>query len=227
MSNLEKIKSKIKKLLMLSRSSNLHEAASALAAAQKLMAEYDISAVNSHDVTEERTEALYRENAPRYETNLTYSIALAFGCKRIYHVGADRRCTWDFIGLSHRAQIAAYITQVLLRRLRAVRAEYIKALNRVRARYRKTRRADAFCTAWVQEVTEKLPAFAGSSPEEQKEIDTFFQEKHPNATSMKFRREASGTQGDYLKGRLAGQGVQLQHGVSMGSPAPLLRGGIQ
>jgi hypothetical protein len=225
MNNLEKIRSKIKKLLMLARSSNPHEAASALAAAQKLMAEYDISAVNSLDVTEERAEAIYRENTPKYETLLTFRIAKAFGCQRLYVVGA--RCTWRFIGISHRAQIAAYITQVLLRRLRTARAGYIETLNRVKKRYRKTQRADAFCLGWVSEVTEKLPAFAGVSPEEEKAIAAFYRKEYPDTTSMKFGRKASGSIKDYQQGLSEGQGVQLQHGVSTGSPAPLLQGGPQ
>ncbi|MDR2663662.1 MAG: DUF2786 domain-containing protein [Treponema sp.] len=223
MSDIEKIKAKIKKLLMLSSSPNPHEAASALAAAQKLMAEYNVGAVNRLDITEERAGAIYRENTPRYETLLTSRIAEAFGCRKLYVVGAS--CTWRFIGISHRAQIAAYITQILLRRLRTARAEYVKTLNRVRKRYRKTQRADVFCLAWVSEVTRKLPAFAGCDPEERDSIIDFYQRKYPNTTTMKPGRKESGTGRDFQKGLLAGNGVQLQHGVSMGSPAPLLQGG--
>jgi hypothetical protein len=103
----------------------------------------------------------------------------------------------------------------------------MKTLRRVRSRYRKTRRADAFCLAWVNAATEKLSTFAGLGPEEQREIEIFMQENHPNLTDMKFNRRPSGTDGDYYKGRLAGSGISLQHGVSMGSPAPLLQGGAQ
>jgi hypothetical protein len=224
MSDLEKIKAKIKKLLALSGSSNSHEAASALAAAQKLMAAYDIG-VSKIEVTVERASTTYRENTPEYENRLTFLIAKAFGCKRIYAVGFH--CTWMFVGLPHRAQVAAYIAQVLLRKLRAERVKYLKTLRRVRERCRKTWRADAFCVAWCATVTEKLPAFAACGPEEEKEIAAFIEEHCQNLTEMKFQRKPKGTASDYLKGRIAGKGVQLQHGVSMGFPAPLLPGGVQ
>jgi hypothetical protein len=193
----ERIKSKMKKLLALSSSPNPHEAAAALEAAQKLMAEYNIDAagVNRLDITEEACKTIYRKNTPPYENKLIVLIGNAFGCRSIYQVNAG--CRWTFIGLSHRAQVAAYIAQVLLRKLRAARSEYIKTLRRVRSRHRKTRRADAFCSAWVNAVTEKLFVFAGSGPEEDREIEIFIQENHPNLTGMQFTRRPTGTDGDY------------------------------
>jgi hypothetical protein len=220
----EKIKAKIKKLLALSSSPNPHEAAAALEAAQKLMDEYNIDAVgiNRLDITEEACKTVYRENVPHYERSLITRIATAFGCRQIYFQ-ARSFCKWLFIGLPHRARIAAYIAQVLLRTLRAARKDYIKTLRRVKSRYRKTRRADAFCSAWVNAVTEKLSAFAGSGPEERQEIKTFIQKQHPDLTGMKFLRRPDGTDTDYRNGRLAGSGVRLQHGVTVGAPAPLLQ----
>jgi hypothetical protein len=107
MKDFEKIKSKIKKLLALSTSPNPHESAAALEAAQKLMAEHNIDAagINRLDITEEGFKTVWRENTPPYETQLIFRIANAFGCFRLYEKRAI--CRWLFIGLPHRAQVAA------------------------------------------------------------------------------------------------------------------------
>lgn len=226
MNEIDKIKGKIKKLLALSRSPNPHEAAAALKMAQKLIAEYKVDqcAINSLDIGEEAAPTARRENPPVYEGVLTSNIARAFGCGKLYYI-RESGCTWRFIGLSHRAQVAAFIAQVLLRKLRAARAEYVKTLYRVRSRYRKTQRADDFCAAWVQAVTGKLPEFAGSTPGEKREIERFIKINHPVLTGANPLRRTLGNRNDLLRGRRAGEGVTLQHGVGMGSGAPrMIRG---
>ena len=214
MSDIEKLKSKIKKLLALSKSPNPNEAASALKMAQELMAEYKVDQddLNSFEITEETTKTARRNTPPRYEWDLFYEISVAFGCKVIHDI-KSRGCAWRYIGLRHRAQVSAYIGQVLLRKLRSARAEYIKTLYRVRSRHRKTQRADDFCNAWVSTVTRKLSVFAGLAEEEQKAVDFYVAKNYPNLRGVNPTSRSFGNPADYYNGHRAGEGVQLQHGV--------------
>ena len=223
--DIEKIKAKIKKLIALSRSPNPHEAASALKMAQDLMAEYNIeqSDVGSIEIGEETTSTVYRHNPTRYECILFGEISKAFGCEVIHHI-KGKKCVWRFIGLCHRAQIAAYIGQVLLRKLKSARAVYCKSLYRVRSKYRKTKRADDFCLAWVNTVTDKLSEFAGISREEQNAITLYVEKNHPDLKKITAINRSLGNAMDYLNGTKAGEGVQLQHGVGVHSPSFLLLG---
>ena len=225
MNDIDKIKAKIKKLLALSRSPNPNEAASALRMAQELMAEYKVeqSDVGGFDIGEATASTAYRNDPPRYENILFSSIASSFGCKLIYHIKGGR-CAWRFVGLRHRAEVAAYIGQVLLRKLKSVRAAYIKSLYRVRSKYRKTQRADDFCKAWVYAVTEKLPAFAGVSAEEKKAVELYVSNNHQNLGDVNAIDRSLGHAADYRNGIRAGEGVQLQHGVGVHSPGSLLLG---
>ena len=222
MDDIEKIKSKIKKLLALAKSPNPNEAASALRMAQELMAEYkfDQSDVNTIEIDSKCTKTSHRDNPPRYESILFYDIASAFGCSVIYIYGGNY--SWRFIGLKHRTEIASYIGQILLRKLRAARSQYYKRLFRVRSRYRKIQRSDDFCLSWVTTVTDKLPAFAGITKEEEKAIELYKNKNHRDLEKLTSTKRSFGNPEDYYYGKLAGEGVQLQHGVGVDSRGSLL-----
>jgi len=223
MNDINKITAKIKKLLALSKSPNPNEAASALEMAQALMAEYNVDQadVGSIDIAGETTKTACRENPPLYEAALFRKIANAFGCRLIHLSGRGR---WEFIGMSHRAQVSAYIGHVLLRKLKSARAAYIKTLYRVRSKHRKTRRADDYCSAWVDAVTEKLSAFAGLTEEEQKAVGVYVAKNHPNLERMNPVSRSFGNFADYRNGHRAGEGVELQHGVGVDPRKPLQLG---
>jgi len=221
MEDFDKIKSRIKKLLALSRSPNPSEAASALKMAQELMAKHRLGQADANvtDIGEETASTVRRSNVPRYEARLFGRISSAFGCEAI-HCGHG----WRLIGLRHRAEVAAYIGQVLFRKLRSARTEYIKSLYRVRSRQRKIQRADDYCWAWVIAVTEKLPAFAGASAEEKKAVALYKNKTHPDLVNLGIIDRSFGKAADYLNGARAGGSVRLQRGVGALSPASLLPG---
>ncbi|MCL2233168.1 MAG: DUF2786 domain-containing protein [Treponema sp.] len=225
MNDIDKIKAKIKKLLALSKSPNPNEAATALRMAQELMAEYKVGQadVNTLDIGDETARTVRRKTPPLYEGELVQKIAMAFGCRIIYH-RRQNSCVWRFVGLRHRAQVSAYIGQVLLRKLKSARAEYIRTLYRVRSKYRKTQRADDFCSAWVSAVTDKLSAFAGLSKEEQQAITAYCNKAHPELKDLNSTSRSFGNPADYHNGRRAGEGVELQHGVGVDPRRPLFLG---
>jgi len=225
MDDFNKIKSRIKKLLALSRSPNPSEAASALKMAQALMEKYRIARadINTFDIGEEIASTAFRHDPPRYEAVLISQISSAFDCKNLYHIKAGT-CVWHFIGLRHRAEVAAYIGQVLLRKLKSARADYTKSLCRVRSKYRKTQRADDFCKGWVAVVTDKLPAFAGMSVEEKKALELYMNNNHQNLKGFNAINRSFGHDADFFNGARAGKGVRLQRGVGGSFSNSLLPG---
>ena len=223
MNDIDKIKAKIKKLLALSKSPYPNEAANALKMAQELMDKYEVEQtdINNIEIDEDITSTIVRRAPPKYECVLFAKISDAFGCKLIHHCRYSS-CVWRFIGLQHRAQVAAYIGQVLIRKLKSARTQYIKSLYRVRSKYRKTQRADDFCFAWVCTVTDKLSSFAGVNEAEQKAIANYVNKNHPDLGNLNFTNRSFGNGDDYLNGCRAGERVHLQHGVGVDPRSSLL-----
>jgi hypothetical protein len=227
--NIEHIRRKIKSLFALSTSSNPNEAAAALEKAQELMREYSvhISAAELADMRRVEVKSGSRGRAaPDYERVLIIDVARAFGCRCAYGTtdSEGRYKVHDFIGPEHRVQIAAYIAEVLLRKLRRARTTYIKSLYRVRKRYTKICRADAFCLGWVSAVTKKLSTIR-LGPEEEKALDEYERSLGWTTGGTSIHR-VSKNENDWGNGYVHGERVEIQHGVgafdgrlSIGAPS--------
>jgi len=225
MNELEKIKKRLKKLFALSRSSNANEAALALEMAQKLMMEHGIkrNEVGEFEVIKEDIKANGGERPPKHETYLTSSIATAFGCRCAYGLRKGQINKYGFhdwyyghifVGLEHRVQIACFIAEVLLRKMKNARRNYIKKLIRVRSRINKIKRADEFCLGWVYTVVQKLNQFT-NTPDEQKAIDDYvanlgWEDKLKTISRGTIKKSSIN---DFLNGRQAGTGVEIQNGI--------------
>jgi len=235
MSELEKIKAKIKKLFALSKSPNANEAAIALEMAQKLMIEHGIrrNDVGEYEVITEEFKGNGGQHPPRYEAHLVSKIASAFGCKYAYGLNKPKSeldyWYWGhtFAGLEHRVKIACFIAEVLLRKLRKARKEYVERLIRVRIRKNKIKRADDFCFGWVFTVVDKLSKFT-NTPEEQKAIDIYVASLKWGGNAKTISRGSIKSSGinDYMNGRRAAAGVQIQHGVEGKDSGALLLEGV-
>jgi len=225
MTDIEKIKAKLKKLFALSRSSNANEAALALEMAQKLMMEHGIKRndVGEFEVIEEDIKGSGNERPPLYEMHLTSNIATAFGCQLAYgwHKGHESESGYiwgwyghTFVGLEHRVQIACFIAEVLLRKLKKARNEYIKKLTRVRSRTNKIKRADEFSLGWSVTVVDKLNLFT-NTPDEQKAIDKYVANLKwgNNLKTISRGSIKKSAIDDFLNGRRAGAGVEIQNGI--------------
>jgi hypothetical protein len=216
MEDIEKIKRKIKKLFALSESSNPNEAAVALEKAQGLMREYSVNmnAANLLNLGRMEVKTGSRgKSAPIYESSLAVIIAGAFGCRSAYGTtsGEGWYKTHDFIGPDHRVQIASYIAEVLLRKLRRSRAAYIKTLYRVRKRYTKICRADEFCSGWVSAIHKKLTKMEVSS-KEKKALDEYEKTLGWTAGEAAIRRANKG-KNDWEVGYVSGKTVEIQSGI--------------
>jgi hypothetical protein len=216
--SIEHIKRRIKKLFALSISPNPNEAAAALEKAQELMREYSvhISAAELANMQRVEVKAGSRgRKIPRYESVLMVIIARAFGCRSAY--GTTDGEWWykvhDFIGPEHRVQIASYIAEVLLRKLRRARTAYVKSLYRVRKRYTKICRADVFCSGWVSAIHEKLIAIQ-VSPKEEKALDEYERSLGWTNNNVSIRRAGKG-RNDLSNGYKSGSAVEIQPGVGV------------
>jgi hypothetical protein len=227
-SDIDKAKDKIKKLFALSKSPNANEAAIALEMAQKLMDEYGVkrNEVGEFEIAEEKIEGNSGIHPPQYEIYLTGEIAKAFGCRSAY--GTVRRILKSFygydyhdpkyghifVGLECRVKIASFIADVLLRKLKKARNEYMKSLNRVRLRANKIKRADDFCLGWAVKVISKLHEFT-NTPDEQEAIDNYVADLDWGDDLKTIGRKDIKSSGinDYVNGRRAAEDVQIQHGV--------------
>jgi hypothetical protein len=223
MTDINKIKDKIKKLFALSKSPNANEAALALEMAQKLMAEYGVHYAGSggFEIVEDEVKTTSGAKPPRYEIYLISEIAEAFGCQCAYgrhyqphhSLGATFSFHHTFAGIEHRVKIAMYIADVLLRKLKNARTAYIKTLGRVRIRKNKISRADDFCLGWAVTVVSKLHEFA-NTPDEQAAIDMYVANLGWSDSLKTIKRERVGQSlNDFVKGRKAAANVQIQHGV--------------
>jgi len=234
MNEFEKIKAKLKKLFALSRSSNANEAALALEMAQKLMLEHGIkrNEVGEFEIIKEDIKGNSGERPPKHEVHLTSSIARSFGCQSAYgwQKGHESESgfVWGcfghtFVGLEHRVQIACFITEVLLRKMKKARNEYMKLLTKVRSRTNKIKRADEFCLGWVCTVVDKLNKFT-NTPDEQKAIDNYvakleWGDKLKTISRGNINKSAIN---DFLNGRRAGTGVEIQNGIEGEASGALL-----
>jgi hypothetical protein len=224
MTEIDRIKDKLKKLFALSRSPNANEAALALEMAQKLMMEYGIKRndVGEFEVIEDTIKGNGNERPPKYEVYLTSNIATAFGCSMAY--GYNRGEITEsgfylfgyyghtFVGLEHRVKIACFIAEVLFRKLKKARSEYTKQLTRVRSKTNKIKRADEFCLGWVYTVIQKLNQFT-NTPDEQTAIDNYVANLKWGDKIKTISRKAAANINDFSNGRRAGSRVEIQTGI--------------
>ena len=233
MNDIEKIKAKIKKLFALSKSSNANEAALALEMARKLLIEHGIKRndVGEFEIIEEDIKGNSGEKPTKYESYLISTIATAFGCRVAYGL-LKRETAFDpfywghtFVGLEHRVKIASFIAEVLLRKMKKARKDYMKILTRVRTRTTKIKRGDEFCLGWAFTVVDKLHQFTNTH-EEKLAIDNYVANLKWRDNLKTISRSIGKSSGlnDFLNGRRAGTDVQIQHGVENSTCGTLLLG---
>ena len=224
----DKVISKIKKLLALSKSTNANESATALEMAQRLIKEYEISydLVSDIEITENKIETHSGKKPPYFEMILVGNIADAFGCEAAYGYLRHRE-DWTpvyghtFVGVSHRAEVASYMADVLLRKLKKARTEYVKSLSRVRIRKNKTKRADDFCIGWVMSVSSKLSDFTNTEAEKSA-LSNFIEKLNWRDDLQTIKRGEIDYAKDFQKGSLAGDDIELHHGVKGKANSTLL-----
>lgn len=210
----DKILSKIKKLLRLSRSSNKHEAALALERARELMLKYNIDEQTATSNIEEcKAKRSVSQKVPTYMHLLGQMVADCFGCYLYYQIDYLANKGFKpfpvFVGSEPSAETALYAYEVLERQLAKDRKAFIETIpNRVK-KQNKTVRADYFCMGWIDAVQSKVFALV---PRKQPgaEVMEYIEGKglETKKTRMKSRNITANHIGA-MQGRIAAKDVTL------------------
>lgn len=229
--NNEKYLNKIKKLLTLAkRSTNPHEAAAALARAQKMMAEHRVqqSDVDFMDINEATSKGAPNnaQTPPKYLQMLTSLIGHAFGvkCYSTLHAGWTRKRTVTFFGPDERPQVALYAFDVLSRQLVAARRIFISSLRKNIKPATKTGRADVFCEGWCGAVYHLLTPHTITEAEETL-MQAYREKMELEAQEFRESGAVSGKDNAFSSGCREGLKATLHQGVNGSSTGPLLIGG--
>lgn len=224
MSNQDKkrIIDKIIRCLALSKSSNEHEAATALRQAHSMMAQHNISMndIKLADIKFQKSSIRAARNPARYLVNLAHMTADLFGCKMYLGNGEGKleyAPVFCFVGLEIHSTIASYAYDSLARQLKQARLEYMRtALQRVRLAKNKTARADAFCMGWVMTV-ERLVSKLVPPTTDMAMIEYAINNKLALKTKKPLDRvsknKAASGGDDFYKGIVAGKKAKLHHAM--------------
>ena len=223
---MKNILEKILKCLALSKSSNEHEAATALYQARKLMEQHNISDTQllAADVSESCTDAGARRKPADWESHLSVVVSNAFDCISMFSPRLFKKSQWTFIGVGKKPEIAKYAFEVLYRQLKKARSEFIKVHCKRIKTSSKTRRADLFCDAWVYAAYEKVRFIAGNKSDENS-ITAYLEEKYPNRADLKTQnrnKNNSFRQKDFDAinlGSSAGEKARLDRSIGQDSQA--------
>lgn len=212
-----KLFDKIQKLMNLSASPNPHEAASALAMAQKLMAENNIGKLDlsSSQLGHVKVKSAFSTSRIKdFELDLAYTVAGAFGCHVIWMAGNSNALlnedTWGkfmFIGGASEVPVVEHLFIVLQRKMTKGRADFLNGLGPL-TRQRKTLEGDGYCKGYARTVAAAVAKVASRAP---KEVVDHYLESTLNirmGASAKVQARRAGDEG-YGAGALAGSKEQL------------------
>lgn len=224
MSNQDKkrILDKIIRCLALSKSSNEHEAATALRQAHAMMKQHNISMddVKFADIKFQRSSTRTARNPALYLAHLADMIAELFGCKMYLGNGEGKleyAAVFCFVGLEMHSTIASYSHDSLARQLKQARLEYMRTeLKRVRLTKNKTARADAFCHGWVATV-ERLVSKLVPPTTDMAMIEYVMNReltlKTKNPVDRVSKNRAASASDDFYNGIVAGKDAKLHHAM--------------
>lgn len=156
-----KVFDKIEKLLALASSSNPHEAASALAMAQKIMLENGLTTadVALGALTHEGVKSQFSSTRLRsFEASLASTVAKAFGCSLVWQGMHGGYGSFKFIGPKPRVPSACHFFQVLSRRMDKGRALFVKGLP---SHLNKTVEGDGWCLGYAAAVERAVVEVSG------------------------------------------------------------------
>ncbi|MCU4481326.1 DUF2786 domain-containing protein [Acinetobacter ursingii] len=176
---------KIKRCMELSKSSNENEAALALKQMQALMNKHGVTAkhIMAADITEYLTYLSVKKKPAQWVLNLHLTVANALDCKSLVRHGDNRNIRLVFLGLETVTEIAGYAFEVLFRKLKVDRTNYINSELFRYKRANKTKYADAYCEGWVSNIQSKVKNL-NPNLEIQEKIkaytETKFKDYHPD-----------------------------------------------
>lgn len=219
----ERILDRIKKMLNLAKSANQHEAATAMAMAQKLMEKHSLSLedLNLESIQEGYCRSRFSVSVVRqHETALINTVCKAFGVQAMWQkshsLNANCYGFWILVGPSDQLQIAAWTFDTLGSRLVKARAQFIQGIKdragvtgRLHPEDAKivTREADTYCLGWVKAIYQMVHEFA--QPQATRDLITRYIEKVSSGKEARSKSSLEGSQESIDQGRADGSKERL------------------
>lgn len=217
---------KVKKLMRLSTSSNMHEAAAAMRQAQALMRLHAIEAGEVGDLDHDPDPIGERPSAARRGMRIAVDlsrlagvVSRTFGVEVYWRVGYAESRTGDtfrqirarFVGPGSRAELASYAFDVLQRQMERDKRQH---LRRVRVRKNRAARGDCYGIGWVNGVAKVLEPWAITDAE--RNAITVWMAKHGpklETVNCTARESRAATINDRYLGYASGARATLNRGV--------------
>jgi len=212
----DKIIDKICKCLRLSESCNPNEAAAAIRQARNMMKKYDISEqqVLASSVKEASVSSGIDYKPPFWVLALSNIVAQSFGCRAFLSRKEGQNHHFRFIGVGHSSAISSYTFEVLHRRLRRARKDFVWSLN-VETKKEKTRRGDVFAQAWLFRIAQLVADFADTE-QSKVAIDEYIQQNYGDTAELYSRAKEldNPDYDDILSGMRAANEIDLHRPVA-------------
>jgi hypothetical protein len=216
--NREQAIRKVLACLRLSKSSNPHEAASALRQARALMEKYGLTEADAHgyDIREADSSTGFRGGMVSQSlVVLSIVVADCYRCMAIINREKNHSCgktTIRFYGAGADAQIAAYAFTVLRRQLQGAKGEHTA---RIRKRANRDARGEAFAIGWIRAVRSLLPE--GDMPAELglaiDQAIKFRNSELRQTTGKQIGKSGRAKEDDHYAGYAAGKNAHLNTGI--------------
>jgi len=202
--------------MRLSESCNPNEAAAAIRQARNMMKKYDISEqqVLASGVKESSVSSGIDYKPPFWVLALSNIVAQSFGCRAFLSRKEGQNHHFRFIGVGHSPEISSYTFEVLHRRLRQARKDFVWSLN-VETKKEKTRRGDVFAQAWLFRINQLVSAFANTA-QTKVAVDEYIQQNYGKTTDLhaKPKEMDNPDYDDILSGLRAANEVDLHRPVA-------------
>lgn len=197
-----------------------NERATAMRQAQKMMEEHGIDeySLRLADVKSAKAQASSVQRLKDWEMYLVQIVIRTFATDAVFHCATGRKTETqvEFIGFGCGPELSAYTYEVLLRKLKKDRTEYLGNMDKRLKKTTKTRRADLFALAWVDGAQKNIVKLRPST-EQKRLLEGYKNQAYGELQAQKARdTELKHTRGDHAAvraGLLAGSEAQLNHGV--------------
>lgn len=219
----DQARDKVRKLLRLSKSSNMHEAAAAMRQAQALMRQHaleqgELQDRDADEIGECAAKARRGKSVNADVVRLANIVSLTFGVEVYWHREAEfrlrgfvYRTSAQFVGPASRADLARYAFEVLERQMQSNKRFH---LRRVKVAKNRAARGDEYGLGWASGVAQVLAPW-GVSGAEKDQIAAYMAKHHGDmkSTEVKARTSKAVTHGDACAGYADGKGATLNRGV--------------
>lgn len=187
----ERALEKIKKCLEMAKgkTSNPHEAETALRQAHKMMEAFNLAMgdVLASMAGEATVLAGSDGSPPAWRVRLAQVCGHAFGTHLIISTSWMESAKFKFVGCAAAPELTCYAYQVLERQCQKARKAYLATQKRCK-RSTKIARGDAFAHAWIDAVYMKVEDFAGVDDNIADAIKAYMDKKYPDLGKAEIKR---------------------------------------